>query len=110
MAFMLCRLLLGFRHSQFSRKRELLYANFVSIERNRALRTSCQDLRIAKMSSVTGMMTRAAVVPKEGHGTHLATSWQGKQKIEVSVASNLCVGPPARSVWGSAVRHFPDSL
>ena len=29
------------------------------------------------------MMTKATVTPKEGHGTHLATSWQGKQSIKV---------------------------
>ena len=35
------------------------------------------------MTSVSGMMTKATVTPKEGHGTHLATSWQGKQNIKV---------------------------
>ena len=57
------------------------------------------------MTSVTGMMTRAAVTPKEGHGTHLATSWQGTKKIQVSDCRELLI---CCSVGSVPECHLPD--
>ena len=56
------------------------------------------------MSSLTGMMTKATVTPKEGHGTHLATSWQGKQNIKVRELSVRALIPAATGWARSGLR------